>query len=113
MFLNKTEVIKALAAQEGEDAQKKSVAVLKEISEEFVKIREEVEKAEKAKAETADKKAKLAAAIKEYNSALSDETIDNLIQSVNHLKEIKTSYRAKTPTYYSLSDLLKSYLDII
>ena len=113
MFLNKTEVIKALAAQEGEDTQKKSVAVLKEISEEFVKIREEIENAEKAKAEAADKKAKFAAAIKEYNSALSDETIDNLIQSVNHLKEIKTAYHTKTPTYYSLSDLLKSYLDII
>lgn len=113
MLLNKAEVIKALAARGDEDSQAKSLAILKEISEEFVQMREEIENAEKAKAEAADKKAKFAAAIKEYNSALSDETIDNLIQSVNHLKEIKTAYHTKTPTYYSLSDLLKSYLDII
>ena len=83
MLLNKAEIYKALDAYKGEDTQERSVALLKSISEEFVKIREEYEKREAEKKEQKTKEQNLREALKTYNKDFKDRDIDNLMKFIN------------------------------
>jgi len=105
MLLNEYATKKAFKDYEGEDTNERTQAILKQITEEFVKIRDEVEKEEVEKKASEVKKDKLIKALKEYDSSLSESDLDRIARYVD---KKPTSYRTylKYPDDTDFSSLL-------
>lgn len=110
MLLNEYATKKAFKDYEGEDTNERTQAILRQITQEFVEIRDAVEKEEVEKKASEVKRDKLIKALKEYDSSLSESDLDRIARYVDRKP---TSYRTylKYPDAGDFESLLSKWFN--
>ena len=111
MLLNEYATKKAFKDYEGEDTNERTQAILRQITAEFVEIRDAVEKEEVEKKASEVKKDKLIKALKEYDSSLSESDLDRIARYVDRKPISYRTYNIKYPDDIDFASLLSKWLN--